>query len=207
MTRKPPRSKRTDTLFPYTTLFRSFNQGSSFGNGNTDSDRPDNADNIVTNRTGGVINGIRRSGGSFDSVDNSGTINGAINVVAGDDGYVNRAQTSVGVDLGDGNDLFVRSAGTMCCTVALGNGDDDAFVFDGVISSDIQAGAGNDHLFWQGGSIVAGVRMGEGDDVAQFSGLTSSNLPVGLAVDGGLRSEEHTSELQSLMRISYAVFC
>src|SRR3546814_1074211 len=25
--------------------------------------------------------------------------------------------------------------------------------------------------------------------------------------DGSLRSEEHTSELQSLMRISYAVFC
>src|SRR3546814_1726075 len=25
--------------------------------------------------------------------------------------------------------------------------------------------------------------------------------------DGGIRSEEHTSELQSLMRISYAVFC
>src|SRR3546814_1680718 len=29
-------------------------------------------------------------------------------------------------------------------------------------------------------------------------------LPVG---SGGTRSEEHTSELQSLMRISYAVFC
>src|SRR3546814_6934746 len=28
-----------------------------------------------------------------------------------------------------------------------------------------------------------------------------------LAVQGGHRSEEHTSELQSLMRISYAVFC
>src|SRR3546814_2048211 len=27
------------------------------------------------------------------------------------------------------------------------------------------------------------------------------------AGDGGIRSEEHTSELQSLMRISYAVFC
>src|SRR3546814_6916650 len=27
------------------------------------------------------------------------------------------------------------------------------------------------------------------------------------AFDRGLRSEEHTSELQSLMRISYAVFC
>src|SRR3546814_20339345 len=28
-----------------------------------------------------------------------------------------------------------------------------------------------------------------------------------LRIDGGGRSEEHTSELQSLMRISYAVFC
>src|SRR3546814_10152511 len=27
------------------------------------------------------------------------------------------------------------------------------------------------------------------------------------AVNGAIRSEEHTSELQSLMRISYAVFC
>src|SRR3546814_3938756 len=29
----------------------------------------------------------------------------------------------------------------------------------------------------------------------------------GLLQYGGIRSEEHTSELQSLMRISYAVFC
>src|SRR3546814_2092541 len=33
--------------------------------------------------------------------------------------------------------------------------------------------------------------------------LRGRNLPSG----GGGRSEEHTSELQSLMRISYAVFC
>src|SRR3546814_5339752 len=31
--------------------------------------------------------------------------------------------------------------------------------------------------------------------------------PVVAAVDAYRRSEEHTSELQSLMRISYAVFC
>src|SRR3546814_8968650 len=33
--------------------------------------------------------------------------------------------------------------------------------------------------------------------------------PAGAAADGSVRgrSEEHTSELQSLMRISYAVFC
>src|SRR3546814_7980573 len=30
---------------------------------------------------------------------------------------------------------------------------------------------------------------------------------VDIEVEGGGRSEEHTSELQSLMRISYAVFC
>src|SRR3546814_3951333 len=39
------------------------------------------------------------------------------------------------------------------------------------------------------------------DDPAQREG---SGIPAG--VPGG-RSEEHTSELQSLMRISYAVFC
>src|SRR3546814_536984 len=31
--------------------------------------------------------------------------------------------------------------------------------------------------------------------------------PKDETVDAGIRSEEHTSELQSLMRISYAVFC
>src|SRR3546814_1535203 len=31
--------------------------------------------------------------------------------------------------------------------------------------------------------------------------------PAGASGGGGARSEEHTSELQSLMRISYAVFC
>src|SRR3546814_9487867 len=32
-------------------------------------------------------------------------------------------------------------------------------------------------------------------------------LDIGIAPDDRARSEEHTSELQSLMRISYAVFC
>src|SRR3546814_6793260 len=32
-------------------------------------------------------------------------------------------------------------------------------------------------------------------------------LVITSMLDGGTRSEEHTSELQSLMRISYAVFC
>src|SRR3546814_7286102 len=39
------------------------------------------------------------------------------------------------------------------------------------------------------------------------AGVVSRHLRVGPAEDGHERSEEHTSELQSLMRISYAVFC
>src|SRR3546814_7162913 len=43
-------------------------------------------------------------------------------------------------------------------------------------------------------------------------GIAMKSLPVGTAYAvwvgvGAVRSEEHTSELQSLMRISYAVFC
>src|SRR3546814_5516230 len=34
-----------------------------------------------------------------------------------------------------------------------------------------------------------------------------SGQPGAQALHAGIRSEEHTSELQSLMRISYAVFC
>src|SRR3546814_4782942 len=37
--------------------------------------------------------------------------------------------------------------------------------------------------------------------------LAAKRLEIGRAVDIGHRSEEHMSELQSLMRISYAVFC
>src|SRR3546814_2322917 len=39
--------------------------------------------------------------------------------------------------------------------------------------------------------------------VAQPCGHLDPVIDIG----GGVRSEEHTSELQSLMRISYAVFC
>src|SRR3546814_5552793 len=39
-------------------------------------------------------------------------------------------------------------------------------------------------------------------------GTASDGMTVEIRVrDNGPRSEEHTSELQSLMRISYAVFC
>src|SRR3546814_7605034 len=55
---------------------------------------------------------------------------------------------------------------------------------------------------------------GFGGGVATFAGRLelAQQFPLLLGevdrrLDGDLRSEEHTSELQSLMRISYAVFC
>src|SRR3546814_6078666 len=48
---------------------------------------------------------------------------------------------------------------------------------------------------------------------AVVDGLQAGRMALGAVVDarvhglGAMRSEEHTSELQSLMRITYAVFC
>src|SRR3546814_7570544 len=104
MIRRPPRSTRTDTLFPYTTLFRSsvFQQllDDFWG------------DYVVIDATGDASQPLR---------------------------------------------ILRSPSGGVACVHAIGNG-------HGFVTSDI-------------------------------------SIPV------SLRSEEHTSELQSLMRISYAVFC
>src|SRR3546814_3169536 len=61
------------------------------------------------------------------------------------------------------------------------------------------------------GSVVVTIQngLGSADVVAAELGgeLGAGSLMVGIAGGFGARSEEHTSELQSLMRISYAVFC
>src|SRR3546814_10739701 len=65
-------------------------------------------------------------------------------------------------------------------------------------------------LIWQD-PVPAGTKPSDADvkavkDKIAASGLTVSQL-VKTAWASASRSEEHTSELQSLMRISYAVFC
>src|SRR3546814_6996222 len=56
---------------------------------------------------------------------------------------------------------------------------------------------------------VAGASLAiEEGEICVLMGLSGSGKSTLLrAVNGLNRSEEHTSELQSLMRISYAVFC
>src|SRR3546814_348545 len=59
-------------------------------------------------------------------------------------------------------------------------------------------------------ALLMGLRLDEGVDLARIAtlgGTTPAALIDARAVDRLTRSEEHTSELQSLMRISYAVFC
>src|SRR3546814_5787872 len=48
---------------------------------------------------------------------------------------------------------------------------------------------------------------GRRHDLVSAAVIAENGRPVWRVVDRAKRSEEHTSELQSLMRISYAVFC
>src|SRR3546814_6450119 len=77
-----------------------------------------------------------------------------------------------------------------------------------LVAVDVGVVVGNGHRYW----VVVDLA---GDEVADhevvaLEDLVSRGRLVDLAGDRHVvldRSEEHTSELQSLMRISYAVFC
>src|SRR3546814_7346887 len=53
----------------------------------------------------------------------------------------------------------------------------------------------------------SGLERGDDDAVPHAVSAEGCVAPRTAAADRSPRSEEHTSELQSLMRISYAVFC
>src|SRR3546814_17003116 len=128
MIRPPPRSTRTDTLFPYTTLFR--------------------------------------------SVDEAGVHEGAAVV----DGHHHRAPVGeVGHPHAAAEGQGLVGGGQRRHVVALAAGRKAAMEILAVPGR--EAGEAFGHVRFRGG------------------------------LRGGRRSEEHTSELQSLMRISYAVFC
>src|SRR3546814_5263338 len=66
---------------------------------------------------------------------------------------------------------------------------------------------------WCGGAVAGNVEVA--DAVQEFSafrkqaggGMHATGVLLAAGATDVMRSEEHTSELQSLMRISYAVFC
>src|SRR3546814_7264980 len=63
-----------------------------------------------------------------------------------------------------------------------------------------QVGGGDD-------GVAAVLRVAPGMGAAALDEDREIAAPWPRARQGAVRSEEHTSELQSLMRISYAVFC
>src|SRR3546814_4390883 len=69
-----------------------------------------------------------------------------------------------------------------------------------------------DHVLALAGGVAHGpIQPGDGhvddDQRGREEGHFALQQPEARVDVGGERSEEHTSELQSLMRISYAVFC
>src|SRR3546814_6771467 len=77
------------------------------------------------------------------------------------------------------------------------------------VGAEIERGRAAEHLV-----VLGDDRLGHADEAIDVGGVVLAvdreAEGVILAVGAGhlpLRSEEHTSELQSLMRISYAVFC
>src|SRR3546814_3117393 len=50
-------------------------------------------------------------------------------------------------------------------------------------------------------------RVDRAERTALISQVSQAFVGIGISPNTEIRSEEHTSELQSLMRISYAVFC
>src|SRR3546814_2074903 len=183
MRRRPPRSTRTDTLFPYTTLFRSCGARRGLRRSAARFDRPEVGQPVaaqavipVESVDGGVAvrhhqpdqvadpqrRASRRQGQAAELVADAG-IGSAGGRAKGDyrRGAVHREALGAGVD---GDEAGMVGAYNAC------------------VDEEGRA---------EGPPAVAGqvhrVVLDIGDDVG--------------------RSEEHTSELQSLMRISYAVFC
>src|SRR3546814_5893852 len=150
MIRRPPRSTRTDTLFPYTTLFRSADAGADGGLGDV---QP-------------LGRGDEASGGG---------------------------------DGEEGAGEFGVHAGAIVSIYPISNLNN--FRFLNVLTTPI---------FPVAGSVVGREEPATPAATAHRDREEQGHalrLPTLSGTRDGLHRRDHTSELQSLMRISYAVFC
>src|SRR3546814_9655896 len=75
---------------------------------------------------------------------------------------------------------------------------------DGIFEGSVSGGCVEGDVIVQALELIA---AGGGFRRLDYGVADAQAWEVGLACGGRIRSEEHTSELQSLMRISYDVFC
>src|SRR3546814_10118935 len=92
-----------------------------------------------------------------------------------------------------------------------GNGDEALVLYGNVDIREVQLafrqpGRVAEMAFQEGDVVTAGTRMALLDAQPYEDALAAAEAAVRVA-QAEVRSEEHTSELQSLMRSSYAVFC
>src|SRR3546814_1099783 len=176
--RRPPRSTRTDTLFPYTTLFRSGVLLSALFNGIPDKSgmtrrkmAPPSSRGLVGRYLPRSECAAERSIFRFEPrLVAAGEIAGLIDPIVADDAAREIAELRV-----DRRDIGVGPAGDL---------------FE----------AGDAEALEQGDELRA-----DALEQLQIVGLVRGGCGPRRGWFG--RSEAHTSELQSLMRISYAVFC
>src|SRR3546814_6650862 len=163
MIRRPPRSTRTDTLFPYTTLFRSLI--------------------VDVSRKSTTELGLNRSeGGACDAL---------LDAVVADEKI-----EDVFLGITDG-DQFRGQLQQM-------RPEHEGGVFETVTSG---SRALSRYLQDPNAPFQDEGKWGYWVNQAVWGTSKSVGDTASYDVSGWGRSEEHTSELQSLMRISYAVFC
>src|SRR3546814_11607158 len=161
MIRRPPRSTRTDTLFPYTTLFRSRLAPAA------------------------VRRGVRAGGASADDAEPGGRAGLAL--------------------LHDPHRSRGAGIETLCRGERRGAGRGAGAVPLVAAPPCVRpAGAADGAIGRAGRRHALADDRADGDAAGPGAGRGRGRSRDR---DGGRRSEEHTSELQSLMRISYAVFC
>src|SRR3546814_7310247 len=166
-----PKSTLTDTLFPYTTLFRSPGVDATAG---TTTKKYSYADESTNSSATGKVDFTNSAGGivGFNGVGN-------VNLNAGGDVTILNQGEVRGT-------TFAQSSGGKS---ASNSSYASITVVDGKGGSSFTEEQSGSNSYVSTGGGVSGTYAGA-KDRKNFS-----------------RSEEHTSELQSLMRISYAAFC
>src|SRR3546814_380634 len=197
MIRRPPRSTRTDTLFPYTTLFRSEFPGADPARRRLSCSNK-RQDGVYAYYLGELRVGLLQADQSAGEV--AGGEGAEIVGPLADTDDVNRQLVLLG-----------QRHQHAAARRAVELGDDEAGdvhqLLEGTdLAERVLAGGGIEHQH----DVVRCRRLHLLDDARD---LLQLGHQLGLvvqppgSVDEQHRSEEHTSELQSLMRISYAVFC